>query len=243
MKTDYNYELIKDCLDGILDTKTTARIKDLIDKDETARDIAKGILLLDKRYGNDEDLDAYLFNLHTKQRRVIDRMFQPKRSISFLKIAASISILIVAALVAYQLNKPTLSDLVTAELSIPYQSPTTVRNSEEISDFDLAMIAYSKGEYARTFELLDEESNSQAIFFKGLSKLFMAEYSSASEYFNKPQLLESRYEEQSRWYLTLAYIKSHQIFKAQETLDFITSDNTHFKYSEALKMKELLNGN
>ncbi|MEP1096347.1 MAG: hypothetical protein ABJG78_14620 [Cyclobacteriaceae bacterium] len=241
MKTDYNYELIKDCLDGILDSKTTEKIKRLIESDKTARDIAKGILLLEDRFENDKDLNAYLNDLHTRQEKIIEGISQTKKPFTFLKIAASVTILAISALVAYQINRPTLSDLLSAELSIPYQSATTVRNSEEISDFEKAMIAYNKGEYAKTIELLKEEQDSQAIFFKGLSLLFAEEYSMAIEFLGKPELIESRYEEQSRWYQSLAYLKSNQNQKASEILGEIVSNKDHFKHKEALKLLEYLN--
>ena len=41
MKTNYNYELIKDYLDRILDAETSKQIEELITNDETARNDCK----------------------------------------------------------------------------------------------------------------------------------------------------------------------------------------------------------
>ena len=87
MEAKYNYELIKDYLEGLLDSKTAEGVQQLIKNDETAKNIALGILTLDKKFqGNEQAFDAYIDGLLQTQQEIIDRHQVVRKSFPWVKI-------------------------------------------------------------------------------------------------------------------------------------------------------------
>jgi hypothetical protein len=230
MNGKYNYELIKDYLDGILDTETSNRVKTLIDNDENARAIAKGILLLQQKSENDEAIDKYLDNLLSSQQKVINQNIKSGIPFSWLKIAAVITLLAVSSLVVYRLSQPDLIDLVERELAVPYKSSVTLRDSE--SSITDAMLAYNNGDYKTASELFKGKRSAESIFFNGLSHLYSGNYTEAVLLLNSSALSSSRFKEQSRWYLALAYLSDGEKEQAKNVLISINRKG-HYKQNKA----------
>jgi hypothetical protein len=240
MNGKYNYELIKDYLDGILDTNTSNRVKALINNDENARAIAKGVLLLQQKSENDEAIDKYFDNLLSSQQKVINQNIKSRTPFSWLKIAAVITLLAVSSLVVYRLSQPDLIDLVERELAVPYKSSVTLRDSENVVNDGI--LAYNSGDYKTASELLKKSTSTEEVFFYGLSELYLKNYERAIVPLNGAELTDSRFEEQGRWYLALAYILANDELSAKATLMKIVVRKSHYKYHNARRLLDQMGG-
>lgn len=241
MKTNYNYELIKDYLDSILDAKTSKEIEELITNDETARTIAKGIVQMQNHFKEDEDIDAYLEEVLNKNRTLIEKKSRSSNIGLLLRIAASVLLVVVSGILIYRLSQSTLTDLVSQALAQPYEISITQRNSETGSTIENAAFHYSQGNYQKAIQLLENQTSSRAVFYRGLSLLYSDEYIQAIDELNKNELKESRFAEQAKWYLAVGLIKAGQHENAKKVLEEIVSQDQHFKKDLSVKLLEKLN--
>lgn len=242
METKYNFELIKDFLDGTLDANTSNQISSLIQQDETARDIAKGILLLKNRFDNDAELETYLNKTLTTNLEVIEKNLPTKKKHApYLKIAATIVLIAVSTYLLTQYSSPSLDKLVNHEIAELYQVPPTFRDSGNESDlFTQAMIAYTSGEFLQAAELLKSKESPQAVFYCGLSLLYAEDYQRAIQSLSNPNLTGSRYEEQASWYLSLALLKANEISYAEKVLQNIVGSSDHYKAESASELLDIV---
>lgn len=235
MSAKYNYELIKDYLDGILDTKTSQMISHQIENDEIARDIAKGILLLDDHFNqDDEKIEQYLQDRLATQEQVIEKV-NSKKQYPVLKIAASFALIAISWFGIHQLTQPSMDEVIGNELSTPYEITITLRDSES-AQMDQAVINYQNGNYLKTYELLNDKHDAQAVFYKGISLLYAGEYDKAIANLESTNLASSRYEQQGRWFLALAYLKAGKNESAYQILERISASNSHYKKAQAIKL-------
>lgn len=243
VKTNYNYELIKDYLNGILDSETSKNISELIAKDETAKGIARGILHLEDRFGSDSDIDRYLDSMLDKNHMLIEDKIRSSKPFNILKIAASVAIISVSTILVYSFMQPDLSELLEDELAQPYDGSLILRDAESLTNFDRATAMYIDGEYIQAYELLKAENSPQATFYRGLSLLYAGNAGDAAIEFEKDELAQTRFTEQGRWYLAIAYLKMSQSDNATEIFEEIVTQESHFKQKEAQKLLDKLSDN
>lgn len=235
MEARYNYELIKDYLDGLLDSKTAGEMRSLIKNDETTKSIAIGILMLDKKFKNNEQaLNNYLEELLKTQQDVIETHISAKKSFSWIKIASAILLLAIVGLASYEYLQPDIIELVGQEISTPYQNESIFRNSD--SNNKNGFLAYRKGDYAKASKLLSDSQNAESIFFNSLSQLYQGNHGQAIILLSNPELQTTRYAEQSTWYLGLAYLRANKMDSAKILLVEITSSHNHFKKRKAIEL-------
>lgn len=237
----YNYELIKDFLDGLLESARAKEIQQLIKTDETAMNIAKGILIMEKKLKNDDSIEQYLNQQFEKHNEVIIKSNAPKRVLNFLKIAASIALIAVSFVLIRFLMQPSLSDLVAKELSEPYPAAIAVRSTNSSDIHQKAILQYQQGNYKQAISLLQEQGTPQATFFRGLSLLYLEEYERSAKELANSRLIDSRFEEQARWYGSIAFLKSGNELGAKELLQTIESKPDHFKKKEAQDLLSRIN--
>lgn len=242
MEVKYNYELIKDYLDGTLESKARKEVEILLKEDEVARAIARGILILNEEFKQDEEkIEDYLDSLQTEQINKIRSHHSTGRRFPFLKIAASLVLLIIASVSIYKYASPDPEGYLDAQLAEPYQAPSVTRSgAETYDDYLSGMDDYRDQKYHEAYSRLSTLDKSAAIFYSGLCKLYLEDYDTAIELLNKDQLKASLFNQQSKWYLSLAYIKTGQNEKAMKLLQEISKLGA-FKSKEAEKMKKLLN--
>jgi len=232
MEAKYNYELIKDYLEGLLDSKTAEGVQQLIKNDETAKNIALGILTLDKKFlGNEQAFDAYIDGLLQTQQEIIDRHQVVRKSFPWVKIAATVLLIAVVGLASYRYLQPNLMELVNQEISTPYPNTPTFRSST--TALDKGYTAYLKGDYSEASALLSKFDNAESLFFNGLCQLYLGNSQKAVELFNKADLSTTRYEEQGAWYAALAYVSLNEIDRAKIILLKISTSQNHFKKDRA----------
>src|SRR5688572_19447014 len=149
MKSQYDYELIRDYLHGLADSKTAREIGDLIKRDEIARSIAEGILRLDENFqGNEEAVESYLEKIYQSQLNTIHKHTQPAGILqrNWMRIAASLLILIAAGVAIWiQFSKPGAEWLIAQELSVPYPASNLFRSETAPTIEDKGYVAYEAG--------------------------------------------------------------------------------------------------
>ncbi len=241
MKTTYNFELIQDYLDGILDSKKMSEIRHLIATDNNARTIAKGILIMRAHFETDRDIDDYLDDLLKKKQQLIKNKTERKNSFSFIKVAAAVILIAVSSIIVYQLNSaPNLEDLIAEEITNPYRISAILRDGVSFEVLNEGIVAYNQRNYTEAISKLNGVTSAQAIFLKGLSHLYTGEYQLAVDEFKNKILIKSRFEEQSRWYLAVSYLKMREMEKSRKVLEVIVSKTTHYKKIEAEKVLNFL---
>ncbi len=241
MKPSYNFELIKDYIDGILDSKTSSEVRDVLAEDEHAREIAKGILIMNEHFKDEQKAEQYLDQFHEKNLNLIEEEIKgsESRKSSWIKVAAAVLVLASSSVVYFSLSDGSSMDkLLLSELETPYRITTTLRNAS--SDADQGYAAYNVGDYEESLSLLGEVKTAQAIYVKGLSHMYRAEYDLAIKLFQDEELMKSRFEEQARWYLAVSYLKIRDMQKSKEVLESIVSKGSHYKKREAEKLLDFL---
>lgn len=244
MPSQFDYDLIRDYLHGLVDKNSANEIAELIATDETARSIAEGILFLEKDFQNEAEIEKYLENFRQVQLRTIQGRFdlRKKRGILWLKVAAT---LILVALIGYVLQIDTGSPgaiaLVDAELSNPYAVSNIVRSPGETTPFELGLENYASRNYAAALQHFERASGSTddlatLTFYEALSHLYSRHYDHAIRLFQSKVIADSRYAQQSRWHLALAAIKAGNDALAKSTLDVIVGSDRHYKHEAALQL-------
>lgn len=236
METSYNYELIEDFLDGILEARTATEVRSRLEADEAAYAIAKGILMLRDRFQSETEVTKYLDQRLSENLKIVAKKTSTNNPSYFLKIAASVILLILSGLAVYQLTSPNLKDLVADQLASPYKASFALRSSETANNLEKALVLYDNRQYQIAYDLLKSENSPQAVFFSGLSLLYLNKEMAAIELLKSPAIIDSRYEEQSLWYLSLAYLQSNQLDQGEKLLLRIKSRENHFKREEALEL-------
>lgn len=234
MEVKYSYELIKDYLDGILDSETSIKIKELLSNDAEARAIAKGILILSKEFDNDDSkIDTYLDSLLDKHRLQISRQ-STVSNWSLIKIAAVLTLLIVSGIVLFKTSQVTVSEFVDKELSEPYKSVQVFRNSE-VTNLSKGLLAYAHQDYQLASDLFTELDDSEAVFYHGLSQMYLGNYQAAIKLLGSETIHDSRYAEHGQWFEALSLIQLGEVNEAKQVLQKIALDNA-FKKEEAKQL-------
>ena len=248
MPSQYDYDLIRDYLHGLVDRNSASEIADLIAKDETARSIAEGILLLEKNFQNDRDIESYLENFRQTQLKTIQSFATDGRRtrILWLKVAAS---LILVALIGFVFRLTRTSAdaiaIVDDELSHRYAVSNLVRSSGETTPLELGLEYYAAQEYQEALRYFKRAAGGTGdlatlTFYEALSQLYSGNYQEAIRLLQTEVIKKSRYIQQARWHLALAAIKGgdHQV--AKETLSAISQDQLHYKHGKAREIYEAL---
>ncbi len=225
MTSKYDYDIIRDYLHGLTDQETAKRIHELIRTDEVARNIATGILQLEHDFDGDEtQIENYIESLHQKQLDLINRKNNVRVfSGSWIAIAAAVLIVAVIGSVVVLSGESMLDK----ELSEPY--PYSAERGSDVND---GFRFYQNRDYRNAISRLNDD-DATAVFYKGLSYLYVGEYQNAITSFSS--LETSRYNEQARWFTALALLKSGKITEGKIVLNAIVSNNG-YKSSEAREL-------
>jgi hypothetical protein len=230
MKSNYDYDIIRDYLHGLVDQETARRIRDLIRNDDVARNIATGILQLEHDFnGNDDEVDSYIDGLLQKQLKLIHK--KEGTSNTWIKMAAAILLVAVAGSAAWLMQGNNVLD---DELSEPYPFSSD-RGTSTGAGFE----AYIKGNYNSAINSFDINSaDATVIFYNGLSHLYAGKYNEAVTLLGS--LGTSRYNQQAFWFQTLALIKAGKTNEGRRNLQIISNYPSHYKSGAARELLSAL---
>lgn len=240
MPSHYDYDLIRDYLHGLVDGQTAREIGALIERDETARSIAQGILYLEKNLGSQEEVEMYLSNFHERQQALITRVHTRPRVALWLKVAASL--LVIAAVVAgVRMNSttPDVIALASAALETPYPVSGIVRNDAVRTTLQKGLEAYGAGDFHSAIAFFEaaavepHDDPATLAFYHGLSHLYTGNFNKSIDLLEQEVISESRYSTQAQWYRALALIRQNDLEAAKTILTDIAADRAHYKNQEA----------
>jgi tetratricopeptide (TPR) repeat protein len=239
MRGQYDYDLIRDYLHGLVDQHTAREMADLIATDETARSIAQGILFLERNFTSEAEAESYLEQFRQKQLSVVEAQTARRNAPPlWLKIAASVLVLaIIAFVVRFNSSKNALA-IADDELSQPYPVPNITRGNTDPSTFEIGLHYYATRKYRQALKYFEQASPNTSdaatlAFYKGLSQLYQGDYTDARESFQNEALSKSRYVEQARWFSALTLIKAGDTQQARKVLDEISKDPSHYRHQVA----------
>lgn len=229
MKSNYDYDVIRDYLHGLVDQETARRVRDLIRTDDVARNIAAGILQLEHDFkGNENDIDAYIDELLKKQLKLIDDQERSGSRI-WLRLAAAVLIIAVSGFVLWRVLAN--GNVLERELRHRYPLASLQRGPITNTGFQ----AYVSGNYREAIKAFENNStDATVVFYNGLSHLYTGEYDAAITLLGSLQ--ESRYREQALWFQALALMKSGRKEEAKKNLEQISSNPAHYKSAVAREL-------
>lgn len=243
MPVQYNYDLIRDYLHGLVDKASAKHISELIASDETARSIAEGILILENNFKSEAEVDAYLENFRQKQMALIGNQTTTRKIALWMKVAASI-LLIGSIGFVVQLNADNdAMAIVDQELANPYPVSTLVRGESGSAPLETALDLYNNKKYTEALAFFEEASKSTddlatTAYYQGLTHLYIGNYQEATGFLTADVIKQSRYAQQARWASALATLKLNNRDKARTVLTLIVQDPTHYKYDNAVELLE-----
>lgn len=230
MKSNYDYDVIRDYLHGLVDQETARRVRELIRTDDVARNIAAGILQLDHDFnGNEDEIDSYIDQMLRKQLKLIDNHEEGDRSRVWIRVAAAVLVIAASGFVLWSVLGN--EDVLDRELRSPYPLASLQRGSDNNPGFQ----AYVNGEYNKAIKAFDSNStDATVILYNGLSHLYAGDYDAAVTLLGT--LRDSRYRDQALWYQTLALMKSGRKEEAKKNLEQISSNPDHYKSAAAREL-------
>lgn len=196
----------------------------------------RNLILSSEIHGLQESMDRFHDDLAEDVGKIkkLNAPFPLKRYL----IAAAIGILILIGIFSLQ-NRGSQHEQLFASYFQADPGLITSMSSGNNYEFNKAMVAYKEGKYKEaigSWEKLYQNNpqNDSLNYFLGAAHLANEEAAKAILYLeNLSPLKESRFQEESFWYLGLAYLKSGEIEKARE---FISKSDR----PEKAKLLELL---
>jgi tetratricopeptide (TPR) repeat protein len=153
-------------------------------------------------------------------------------------IAASLSLLIVSAIILTNLNSNYSSDELFDQYFKVYDSGGGVeRGKSDLEKLQVAKIEYEKGNYemaVNIFEQIDitEENRIEIWLHAGNAYLKLNDVNKAIDNFKSIINAKSGFEEYAKWYLSLCYLKNDDLEHARPLLQEI-KESGRGKYMEA----------
>ncbi len=123
-----------------------------------------------------------------------------------------------------------------------YRYKDGIKGEQDIEQLEvLAANAYNKKEFATAIDLYTQiveagSANDEHYFFLGLSQLYSFNYTLAESYLNQVRQLNpnSRFREETQWFLALSLLKSHNVAAGQQALLAIKPNEWNYDKAQLL---------
>ena len=167
-----------------------------------------------------------------------------KRWKKFYSIAAAACILVLVAFGSYYLFRPMSPEAIFEKSFKPYPNVVTTKGLNE-KLLNAGMYYYDMGKYDSAVLFYDQiiinnPQNTVVVFYKGICLLAIGNTDEAALSLNKVVSEDqSPYKNPACWYLALAYLKSGDKEKAQETLSEIIKSNSTYSKEASRFLKKL----
>jgi len=233
------FELLESYLSDQLDPKKKSEVDELIAKDAqlaTDLEVVRNATEFVKKHAILDALDEiHEQHLGKKNRKKI------QLPIWAYGVAASV-VFVVSYLFIVGTNSSSAQDLFAAYFEV-YPDYLSERSGTNDGTMSMAFDAYSEGNFELAAQLFAQENPEEQMedlkFYQALSLLSSEKPVDAIPLFQQLLVESSKYDQQIRWYLALAFIKEKEYQAARATLSAIGDDEyNHHQAQELLKKIE-----
>lgn len=175
-----------------------------------------------------------LNNDGSQQNNAVPVRYKKNRSIHIIGLAAAA--LIAVLLVLRTLSPSNNPEDIYQEFYKPLNAfSSTIRNSANTVDpFSIAVEKYKQGQYqvagVMFSDLIYEDpSNISYRFFSGLSQLELKSYEQSIQLFQEVISNKGEFRKEAKWYLVMAYIKTHDLQKASVILKELSQEKGYYQ--------------
>lgn len=257
MEKEY-WKKLEEYAQGKLQGEEQAKIEAWLAEDEEARTVLEGIRELQRQIPDDSEraafkqktrddiVQAMASKLGANQQNPKEPALKPtyRKPWPAIVAAASVALLIGLGVWLLMPTSPSSDAIMADMLEEPYEiSKVNLMGSGADKDIPAWQKAYEAGEYQKVItELSGKESlEDEALFFLGMSHLYLGEYKTATDLLQNPQLRSSKpYGQQSKYFLAIALVKTNEIALAMKELREIADAEKWWRQEEATQLLEAL---
>lgn len=250
MGNEEDIELMESYLNGALGEEERSAFEARLESDEEFRvqfeEMSK--LINGIRYAGSSGLKAHLKAFEATLPQIT---MEPEKTVPFwrnaevLRVAASISIILVGVTVLLQLARgPEYKKLFDENFEIYPNQILPTKRGEYIprTDKEKAYYAYDLGNYQEAYDLLtkipQEEDGGAALFYAGMAALALDDLDVAINSFNIYIEQHTIFRDTAQWFLALTYLKSQKLEATKVTLKrVIELDNSYSRRARELLEK------
>ncbi|GEM_PF-2170369 len=220
--------------------------KHLIDC-ELCSDAVEGMTLAVDSANIKKTVHALKSDLHARlhNRPVVSLPRKKSWRIVTIPVAAVVLIGLVSILYTV-LQKPS-TDVLFSRYFEPYPNTVPLMRGESPSGrMEWAMTEYEAADYAAALTMLREiiafdPENMTALFYAGVSCLCIDQPKQAIGYFQRTsQGSTDEFQEQTRWYTGLSYLRGGQLDNAEAIFREIIANERHYKKEESIQLLKAL---
>jgi len=241
-------EMIDDYLDGILDQNEKEKLEAELKENQELRDFMALIKLTREsiKMSGQKEMIQQVHEEYIKESKDEINIEKPKSfriSPWWLGVAASISLFILIGNFWIKTQTENLFD----ENYIAYNLPT-MRSTESLEN-ELTIL-FKDADYEAIIKIIDLGSeNSNELFLAGISHFELENYKESIQYLKKIQLINETkvdsshvFQDESDYYLFLAYLKMENLTDADRYYSKITTDMNH-TYHKNINLQDKLKFN
>lgn len=226
-------ELIDDYLDGVLSQEETDKLKAELKENQELKDLFALVQLTREsiRLSGQKEIvqrvhKEFINNSDTEKNK--GKVVSFKITPWWLGIAASLTLLILFGNFWFKAQTTTLFD----ENYIAYNLPT-MRSAGDMENKITTL--YKNGDYKEIIGIVDLNSeDTQLLFLAGMSHFELENYGESAQFLKKVQQLNEKrtnenafFQDESDYYLFLAYLKTGNLKEADHYLSKIISQSNH----------------
>ena len=244
MEKHYSHELIADYLGGFVAKEKRIDIANHLESCERCATIARGI-------AEAGATEVDLLETKLRQRVAAGEFRRASRKVKgswMLRAAAVLFVVGLSVLVWQQVRSsaPSTDNIVAQHLEEHYSSPIVLRGEPNVDSLrSIATTAYQENdftrastEFAQLVEVHGEKATAEDHFYLGISLLYSDKLEQSIASLAVVEQSNSRYQQQGRWYLSLALWKNGDSIGAQEYWEYISVNEDHYKQAEARELLE-----
>jgi len=246
-----NLETIEKYIDGELEGEELLNFEELLSTDQDIKrdyELSMEInhSILEKDVMALRETMEYMYEDEAKVQR-IPTVFTKRR---FYYAAASAALLVAAGGLTQRLMNPNLdSENVFSKYYAPYDVTVTYRSGNTEVDRILihALERYEEEDYDQALvlfeEVLESRNNDMAVnLYSGISYMEEEKYQKATNSFNHIiSNNDNLFIEQAKWYLSMCYLKTDNIEKAEAVLHEIIEEDSFYKKQARKVLRDLRN--
>ena len=220
--------------------------KHLIDC-ELCSDAVEGMTLAADSATIKKTVTSLKSDLHARLHKRPALSLPKKKSWRIVTVPVAAIVLVGLISILYTVLQKPSTDVLFSRYFEPYPNTVPLMRGESPSGrMEWAMTEYEAADYAAALTMLQEiiasdPENTTALFYTGVSCLCLGEPEQAIGYFQRASRGDTdEFEEQTRWYTGLSYLRNRQSDRAEAIFREITAYDQHYKKEESIQLLNAL---